>query len=47
VILSLNGVRAGNPGTFMQAVNGLRGTTSFALGVERDGSQIEYSYLLD
>ena len=47
VILSLNGVRAGNPGIFMQAVNGLRGTTSFALGVERDGSQIEYSYLLD
>ena len=30
-----------------QAVNGLRGTTSFALGVERDGAQIEYSYLLD
>jgi type II secretion system protein C len=47
VIVSLNGVQAGDPGTFMQAVNGLRGTTSFALGVERDGAQIEYSYLLD
>ena len=46
VIVSLNGVPAADPGTFVQAVNGLRGTTSFALGVERDGERIDYSYLL-
>jgi len=46
VIVSLNGVPAADPGTFVQAVNGLRGTTSFALGVERDGVRIDYSYLL-
>lgn len=46
VILSLNGVEARDPGTFVQAVNALRGATSFAVGVERAGERIEYSYLL-
>lgn len=46
VIVSLNGVPAADAGIFVQAVNGLRGTTSFALGVERDGERIDYSYLL-
>jgi type II secretion system protein C len=47
VIISLNGVRASEPGAFMQAVNSLRGQASFGLGIDRDGSLIEYAYLLE
>jgi general secretion pathway protein C len=47
VVVRLNGVRAGDPGTFMQALNGLRGSTSFTLDVEREGERVEYAYLLD
>jgi type II secretion system protein C len=47
VIISLNGVRASEPGAFMQAVNSLRGQANFGLGIDRDGSLIEYAYLLE
>lgn len=47
VIVSLNDVPAATPGAFMQAVNGLRGQTSFHLAVERSGELIGFSYLLD
>lgn len=47
VIVSLNDVPAATPGAFMQAVNGLRGQSSFHLAVERSGELIGYSYLLD
>jgi len=44
VILSLNGVPASDPGTFMQAVNNMRGQHSFDLLIERDGQQLTYAY---
>ena len=47
VIISLNGVRASEAGAFMQAVNSLRGQANFGLGIDRDGSLIEYAYLLE
>lgn len=46
VILSLNGVPASDPGTFMQAVNSMRGQHSFDLLIERDGQQLTYAYNL-
>ena len=44
VILSLNGVPASDPGTFMQAVNNMRDQRSFDLLIERDGQQLTYAY---
>lgn len=46
VILSLNGVAASNPGTFMQTINALRGQPNFDLLVERGGQPQAYSYTL-
>lgn len=46
VITSLNAVPASQPGPFMQAVNGLRGQSSFSLAVDREGERIDYTYLL-
>jgi type II secretion system protein C len=47
VIVSLNGVPASTPGPFMQALDGLRGQTSFQLTLQRSGELIGYSYLLE
>lgn len=46
VILSLNGVAASDPGTFMQTINALRGQPNFDLLVERSGQPLAYSYTL-
>ncbi|MGB5623989.1 MAG: hypothetical protein WBN65_15985 [Gammaproteobacteria bacterium] len=46
VILSLNGVAASDPGTFMQTINALRGQPNFDLLVERSGQPVAYSYTL-
>jgi type II secretion system protein C len=46
VITSLNTVPASQPGAFMQAVNGLRGQSSFSIAVDREGERIDYTYLL-
>jgi type II secretion system protein C len=47
VIISLNGIRASDPGAFMQAINSMRGQADFGLGIDRDGSLIEYAFLLE
>lgn len=46
VILSLNGVSASDPGTFMQTINALRGQPGFELVVERSGEPLAYHYTL-
>ena len=46
VILSLNGVPASDPGTFMQAIRGMRDQRSFDLLIERDGRHLAYAYNL-
>ncbi len=46
VILSLNGVAASDPGTFMRTINALRGQPNFDLLVERSGQPLAYSYTL-
>ena len=46
MILSLNGVSASDPGTFMQTINALRGQPGFELVVERSGEPLAYHYTL-
>jgi type II secretion system protein C len=46
VILSLNGVSASDPGTFMETISALRGQPGFELIVERSGEPLAYHYTL-